>query len=235
MNELSLTAKGYLGSEEDAERIASAERASVMIISDTHGHYGVFEAIVREFGPQSDVLLFAGDGMWDVAEYVENALENERLRDALPPLVCFVAGNGDGDSYRVGLPSGFSESSPEEAPGRTIPVPSRQVVRVAGSSILLVHGHRHSVDVSPEILVDSARALDCDVAVFGHTHVPFFEEYGKIAALNPGSAARPRGGSSAGFAVLQLDRAELAPRADFYIANQGLMGRYWFDSVYRQP
>jgi putative phosphoesterase len=233
MNPLSQQENGFLGSPEAVEKLIHADSAKLLVISDTHGHYNVLEAIVREFGPTCDALLFAGDGMWDIVQYIENAQEAEKLKDALPPVVVFVAGNGDGDQYRVSLPVVGDAPEPEDVPGFTINVPNRQIMRACGYSILLVHGHRHSVDVSLEVLVDSAHVMDCDIAIFGHTHIPFAESFSHILALNPGSPARPRGHSEPGFAVIELDSNSTEPKTSFYIVNAGLRGNFYFDETFR--
>ncbi|HOT62064.1 MAG TPA: YfcE family phosphodiesterase [Treponemataceae bacterium] len=233
MNTLLQNENGILGSEVAQRELAGAERASVLVLSDTHGHYEVFESIVREFGPRSDALLFAGDGMWDIVQYVENARSSDRLAACLPPVVAFVAGNGDGDQYRVSLSPAEEGSSYDEAPGYTIGVPARQILRAAGYGILLVHGHHHSVDFSLDVLVDSAHAMDCDVVVYGHTHVPLAEEFSHILALNPGSPARPRGHSSPGFAVLELDAASTVPSVLFFTVREHARGGFRIESVSR--
>ena len=232
MNTLIQQENGVLGSPEALAFLADAETARVLVISDTHGHYGVVESVLREFGPDCDALLFAGDGMWDLVQYIENAQESERIRDALPPVVLFVAGNGDGDQYRVSLPVRGDSVDRDEAPGFTLNVPSRQILRACGWSILLVHGHRHSVDVSLDVLVDSAHAMDCDIAVYGHTHIPFAEEFSHILALNPGSTSRPRGHSEPGFAVINLDSTSTTPKVEFFIVNEGFRGNFRIDGTW---
>jgi putative phosphoesterase len=224
MNALVQQKNGLLCDAEGAERLEKADSARILVLSDTHGHYDVLEAIVREYGPSCDAMLFAGDGMWDIVQYMENAQESEKLQAALPPVVAFVAGNGDGDQYRVSLPVVGSVFAPEDAPGYSLSVPSRQIMRACGYSILLVHGHRHSVDVSLDLLVDASRAMDCDIAVFGHTHMPFAETYSGILALNPGSPARPRGRHEPGFALIDLDSNSTEPKITFVTIQSGTRG-----------
>jgi len=55
------------------------------------------------------------------------------------------------------------------------------------------------------------RERQADLVVFGHSHVPGYDDTGAVALLNPGSHARPRGGPPA--------HAELVPAGD------GLDGR----------
>ena len=40
---------------------------------------------------------------------------------------------------------------------------------------LLTHGHYYHVSLSTEYLKEEARSRDFDIAMFGHTHRPFFE------------------------------------------------------------
>lgn len=228
MNALTQAKGGMLCDEDAAERLARADSARLLVVSDTHGHYDVLEAIVREYGLSSDALLFAGDGMWDIVQYLENAQDSERLKAALPPVVAFVAGNGDGDQYRVSLGSGGGALAIEDAPGYSLTVPPRQIARACGYSILLVHGHRHSVDVSLDLLVDSARAMDCDIAIFGHTHMPCSETYSGILALNPGSPARPRGRHGPSFALIDLESTSTEPKATFVSILPGSRGTVRF-------
>lgn len=228
MNVLTQLDSGLLGSPEAVAALASADSARILVLSDTHGHYNVVEAILREFGPKCDALLFAGDGMWDLVQFIENAQETEKCRDALPPVVAFVAGNGDGEQYRVSLPVTGDTPEPEDVPGYSLTVPSRQIIRACGYSILLVHGHRHSVDVNLEILVDCAHAVDCDIAVYGHTHIPFAEEFTSILALNPGSPSKPRRHADPSFAIVELDSTSTDPKVDFYKIKEGTRGNFHF-------
>ncbi len=229
MNTLSQLDTGVLGSAEAVRALLEAKEARLLVLSDTHGHYAVVEAILREFGPLCDALLFAGDGMWDFVQYLENAQESDRLTASLPPVVVFVAGNGDGEQYRVTISSSGDTPEPEDVPGYTLNIPARQIVHACGYSIFLVHGHRHSVDVSLEVLVDSAHAMDCDIAVYGHTHIALSENFSHILALNPGSPSRPRGHTAPGFAVLDLDSASTTPKVDFYVVHERLRGGFSFE------
>ncbi len=226
MNALERPVPGFLGSVADIDALAASEGARVLALSDTHGHYSVVEAILREYGPDCDALAFAGDGMWDIVQYLERAYESDKLAQALPPVLAFVSGNGDGEEYRVGLPEGGDGA--KTCPGFAFSVPDRLMLSVAGFRLFLAHGHRHSVDVSPEILVNVAQSLDCDVALFGHTHMPFQETYSRILALNPGSPARPRGGSAPSFALVEFDSTSIAPRVRFMTVREGMLGSFHF-------
>ena len=227
MNSLDRPDAGIIGSNDAIEILQKAETSRLLVVSDTHGHYAVFEAIIREYGNDCDALLFAGDGIWDIVQYLENCQTSEKLRQALPPVVAFVAGNGDGDQYRVSLPVLDDAREPERL-GYTIMVPPRRILLASCYRIFMVHGHHHSVDVSPEILVNVAHSMNCDIVVFGHTHVPMSEEFSHIFVLNPGSPARPRGYSAPGFAILELDSTCIVPKVSFISVRENLYGTYRF-------
>ena len=144
--------------------------------------------------------------------------------------MAFVAGNGDGDQYRINLPP---SGVPDDSPGYSLTVPSRQIVRAAGYSIFVAHGHRHSVDVSLDILVDSAHAMNCDIAVYGHTHLSFAERFSHILALNPGSLSRPRGNTLPGLALLELDSTSTDPKTTFFSASAAGRGNFQFQELLR--
>lgn len=232
MNSLHQLPSGLFGSLEAVASLEKAPKSRLLVVSDTHGHYDLFEAIVSQFGPECDALLFAGDGMWDVIQYLENAWIDDRLRSALPSVFSFVAGNGDGDEYRISLPESGSDLPGERGPDTPVQVLPRQIIRASGSSIVLVHGHRHSVEFGFDMLVESARAQECSVCVFGHTHVPYAEEFAHITLVNPGSPARPRGHSLPGFGILELDAASARPHVEFIVVRDRLRGGYAFDTTY---
>ena len=145
MNELVQTETGLLGSPEAVQQLAASKRSRLLLISDTHGHYEVFESIVREFGSQCNALVFSGDGMWDIIQYLEKSQDNPTLMNALPSVIAFVAGNGDGDQYRINLIPEFSTSFYPDVSDRFLEVPSRQVLKASGHSLFIVHGDRKSV------------------------------------------------------------------------------------------
>lgn len=104
-----------------------------------------------------DMILHAGD-------HAEDAKRLSRLFPEIP--LHFVAGNCDFDG-------GAKES----------------VIEADGKKIFLTHGHLYRVKNELEYtsLFERAKALGCDCAVFGHTHLGLCEVRGGITLLNPGS------------------------------------------------
>lgn len=57
---------------------------------------------------------------------------------------------------------------------------------------LLTHGHYYGVSMGPEGLAEEAKSRGCDIAMFGHTHRPCFDEIDGVTVVNPGSLSYPR-------------------------------------------
>jgi len=226
MNPLTQLESGIVGDVASVDALARKAFASILVLSDTHGHYPLFQRIVLKYGPASDALIFAGDGMWDVVRYLENAHGDERYRAALPPVLAFVAGNGDGDRYRV-CPDGMEGGSADGISGAagltgTSGTGCEHGYPLSGSAHPNAnpggppsHGNHFSVDIGTEVLVNVAKASGCDIAVFGHTHMPLSETVSNVLAVNPGSPARPRGYSAPGFVLLQLESGKNSPIVQF--------------------
>lgn len=67
------------------------------------------------------------------------------------------------------------------------------VIEAGGHRIFATHGHLYQVDMRLNLLRFAALENDCDIAMYGHTHVPYLEEDpDDITILNPGSISKPR-------------------------------------------
>ncbi len=67
------------------------------------------------------------------------------------------------------------------------------VIEAGGHRIFATHGHLYQVDMRLDLLRFAALENDCDIAMYGHTHVPYLEEDPEdVTILNPGSISKPR-------------------------------------------
>lgn len=67
------------------------------------------------------------------------------------------------------------------------------LIEVGGHMIFMTHGHRYGVDYGLYELEDMARGCGADIAMYGHTHQPYFEKMEDgFVILNPGSLGSPR-------------------------------------------
>lgn len=84
--------------------------------------------------------------------------------------------------------------------------PEEEVIDLGKHKIYLTHGHHHGVAYNRNALVEDARENGCDIAIFGHTHVPFLDTIDGVLVLNPGSVSRPRQeGRKRTYAVMTID------------------------------
>lgn len=65
------------------------------------------------------------------------------------------------------------------------------IVPLYNHNILLTHGHKYGVKYDIEILKEVSINKGCDIALYGHTHIPFYSDDDIIIA-NPGSITLPR-------------------------------------------
>lgn len=146
------------------------------IVSDSHGSTNAIDRMLAHPAAEGVMLwLHAGDITPD-AEYLAMVTEGEAK-------VRFVAGNSDWPD-----PAARYED----------------VVEAAGHRIFLTHGHMYGVRFTTKLLCDAAEQSDCDIAVYGHTHVAEISP-GHITVLNPGSVARPRDAMQGSFLVMELE------------------------------
>lgn len=67
------------------------------------------------------------------------------------------------------------------------------VIEAGGHRIFATHGHLYQADMRLDLLRFAALENDCDIAMYGHTHVPYLEEDpDDVTILNPGSISKPR-------------------------------------------
>lgn len=135
-----------------------------IVLSDSHGHDDdvrwMLEQAWKDVGPV-DYYLHCGDGAHDFIR-LENFI---RRRDEYASLHG-VRGNCD-----FGLTD----------------VPEHLVLNIGGAKIFLTHGHHYHVKSDYHDVDEAARARECTITLFGHTHKPFWEQR-QTLLINPGSA-----------------------------------------------
>lgn len=63
---------------------------------------------------------------------------------------------------------------------------------IGNYKIFITHGHYYNVGMGTKTLLEEARARDCNVAMFGHTHKPYMKQKRGVLLINPGSLSFPR-------------------------------------------
>lgn len=67
-----------------------------------------------------------------------------------------------------------------------------KIIEVCGKVIFLTHGDLYGVKQSYSKILYKAQEYNADIAVFGHTHIPYFEKIDDIILFNPGSVRYTR-------------------------------------------
>lgn len=149
----------------------------IIVLSDTHGNPKVLETILARHA-DADACIHLGDGEGDVKLFLSCHPEWESKFYA-------VRGNCDFNS--------------------SLPI-SRTIDLIPGHRIFAIHGHRHAIRYTPDILVEEAIAEDCNIVLHGHTHVRRNEYRNGVYLMNPGSAAQPRDGMPPSYAYIDYEK-----------------------------
>lgn len=67
-----------------------------------------------------------------------------------------------------------------------------EIVEVENNKIFATHGHNYGVDYNIDTLGSVAENNGCNIAMYGHTHIPDNSIYKGMYVVNPGSVSRPR-------------------------------------------
>ncbi|MDE7226792.1 MAG: metallophosphoesterase [Treponemataceae bacterium] len=200
-----------LGTPDTIHTLAHKKTTRLLVLSDSHGNTKTVRAIVGTFGADCDALCFCGDGAHDVLSVLATFASKAEKNSLIPPVVALARGNGDAESYVV-------QSHDAQV---TYRVPKLLELTAAGKRILLAHGHQHDVYYGTEAFFHAAKRERADVALFGHTHIPYAAHQDGILLLNPGSCARPRRSTPASFAVVTI--GEHDPTYQFYAIDENSM------------
>lgn len=92
--------------------------------------------------------------------------------------------------------------------GSLIPTVGFEVLE--GKRILYTHGHTLGVKYGMERLAEAASKSNCDIVLYGHTHIPRILYENGVYYVNPGSCTRPREGSPS-YAVIDITDGGIMP------------------------
>lgn len=71
--------------------------------------------------------------------------------------------------------------------------PAETLIEVGDHLIFMTHGHNYGVNFDLRDLESTARDYGADIVMYGHTHIPHYEELEDgMIILNPGSLGNPR-------------------------------------------
>ena len=88
--------------------------------------------------------------------------------------------------------------------------PSTDIAVIGGVRIFFTHGHTLGVKHGIDNLIRTAKAANCQIALYGHTHIPQSVYEDGVYVVNPGSCAEPRSGAPT-YAVIDLEPNGILP------------------------
>lgn len=205
--------KGLLGSSDELERLAEADEARILVLSDSHRNSANFLRILEEFGSSCDALVFCGDGAYDLITCLNKNYNTQEDRNWFPKIAAFVRGNGD-PSF---VPADF-DPVPKKLFKNSLDmnfhlqIPETSILEVCGKKIYISHGHIQGVDYDDSLFLDEAEKSGCNIILHGHTHVAR-EKYcdNGTRIICPGSISLPRMSQQKSFCILNFKGNSLLP------------------------
>lgn len=71
--------------------------------------------------------------------------------------------------------------------------PEVRTEKASDFNVVVLHGHRHQVRMTNDLMLEEAKRNDAKIVFYGHTHVAKVEEEQGVYFINPGSISQPRG------------------------------------------
>jgi len=90
------------------------------------------------------------------------------------------------------------------------PLPDEDVIEIENIRIFYCHGHKYGVKSGLSALLAETKKRNCDIALYGHTHVPKITEMDGVTLINPGSLRRPVG-EGGGYCYLVIHKENVTP------------------------
>lgn len=164
------------------------------VISDTHRNIERVKNVLPHL-KGVDAILHLGDHVDDALKLERQlaSLEEDSPYHGLP--VIAVPGNCDGSTSR----SDYHIYETKE-----------------GIRMLMIHGHQYNIRFGYDRLLYLAEENDCHAILFGHTHIPVYDQIDNIYLINPGSLTRPKDGTNGSYAVITTSSAGLAASIIYY-------------------
>lgn len=152
----------------------------ILVFSDSHNRDNNMRRAIELNKYRFDVCIHLGDGCREFERlYMENLGKP------------FVTVNGNGEDL-------FGSVRVNET-----------VLELDGYRFFITHGHKYNVKYGYDRLIYRTLEKECDVALFGHTHIPYnkyMPELGKkgLYLFNPGSISQPPFGKEPSYGVIEI-------------------------------
>lgn len=89
-------------------------------------------------------------------------------------------------------------------------LPETKVIDLKEIRVLLTHGHRYLYFNDLNRLVAKAKQENCQLVLYGHTHLFRWSIIDGIHLVNPGSLSHNRDGSAPSYAIVTIENGEIS-------------------------
>ena len=89
--------------------------------------------------------------------------------------------------------------------------PYTRVEKIGGLNVFMAHGHTLSVKGGLGVLIQAAKQSDCQIALYGHTHIPNIKYEDGLYIVNPGSCSCSRDMEGNSYAVIDVRENGILP------------------------
>lgn len=80
------------------------------------------------------------------------------------------------------------------------------ILEVEGKRLFLTHGHKYGVSTDMRKLLAKGMETEVDLVLYGHTHIPKFDNVAGVFYINPGSIGSPRSKNASSYLILNIER-----------------------------
>lgn len=84
-----------------------------------------------------------------------------------------------------------------------LPIPLQRIITIDNKKILMLHGH--NVFLSLSNLLSIAKRNNCNIILYGHTHVLSYKVIDNIYIINPGAISYPRSEYGSTYALIYFN------------------------------
>ena len=77
-------------------------------------------------------------------------------------------------------------------------------LKVGNKTLFLTHGHKFGVHKTLMKLLKHALKIECDIVLYGHTHVARVDKVNDLLLINPGSIKSPRSKTVPSYLILNI-------------------------------